>query len=68
MKNVEGINSSTDHYFISLTGDATTGNLWQLNLSTQPGQKRLLVLSGATTFLINYPEVTFPSRISILVS
>jgi hypothetical protein len=45
-----------------------TGNLWQLNLSTLPGQKRLMTLGGATTFLINYPEITFPSRISLLVT
>lgn len=63
---MEGVNTRFDYYAVSLAGELG-GDLWTLNLSPLPGeQKRMLTITAATTFLLNYAAQSYPSKIDIV--
>lgn len=65
----QGVNTNFEYFVTSLKGSATAPNLWELNLSSQPGeQKRLLTVMAASTFLVNYSQADYPSRIDINIA
>ena len=63
---LEGVNTKFDYYSVSLAGELG-GDLWTLNMSPLPGeQKRVLTITAATTFLLNYAAQSYPSKIDIV--
>jgi hypothetical protein len=62
--NVSGVNGVVDTYIVTTSG--STDHFWSLNLSPLPGeQKRLISVTAASTFLLNYASNHYPGKIKI---